>query len=231
MVNEEKRVIGIIQARIDSNRLPAKIMLDLAGQPVLKRVIQRVKASNYIHDICVATSEEKSDDLVEHVCLSWKVTSYRGSKNNVLNRYFHAAEFMNSDVVVRFTADNPLVDCRLVDECIKHILTNPDLQYVTTERDEIPYGSFAEVFTFDALKEANQKAKTTYEKEHVTPYMADSKNGMKTCYLEPPDFLKRPELRLSIDTLEDYLRVHRIFRDIVPIDAVEIKIEDIKDVW
>lgn len=230
MVKAKKRVVGIIQARIDSSRLPAKIMLDLAGQPVLKRVIQRVKTSNCIHDICVATSEEKTDDLVDHACLSWKVTSYRGSKNNVLNRYFHAAKFMDSDIVVRFTADNPLVDCRLVDECIKHILANPELQYVTTKRNEIPYGSFAEVFTFDALKEANQKARTAYEKEHVTPYMADSANGMKTCYFEPPLFLKRPELKLSIDTLEDYLRVHKIFRNVAPIDVVDIKIEDIKDV-
>lgn len=230
MVKAKKRVVGIIQARIDSSRLPAKIMLDLAGQPVLKRVIQRVKTSNCIHDICVATSEEKTDDLVEHACLSWKVTSYRGSKNNVLNRFFHAAKLMDSDIVVRFTADNPLVDCRLVDECIKHILANPDLQYVTTERDEIPYGSFAEVFTFDALKEATQKAKTAYEKEHVTPYMVDSKNGMKTCYLEPPAFLKKPELRLSIDTLEDYLRIHKIFCEFIPKSVVEIKIENIKSV-
>lgn len=230
MVNAEKRVVGIIQARIDSSRLPAKIMLDLAGQPVLRRVIQRVKASNYIHDICVATSEEKTDDLVERACLYWKVTSYRGSKNNVLNRFFHAAKLMDSDIVVRFTADNPLVDCRLVDECIKHILANQDLQYVTTERDEIPYGSFAEVFTFDALKEANKKAKTAYEKEHVTPYMVDNKNGMKTYYLEPPAFLKRPDLRLSIDTLDDYLRVQRIFCNFISMNAVEIKIEDIKSV-
>ncbi|MCH9769689.1 MAG: NTP transferase domain-containing protein, partial [Gammaproteobacteria bacterium] len=109
-------VLGIIQARMASNRLPAKIMLDLAGKPLLARVIESVRATQCIDELIVATSDDGSDDITKAFCEQNKMPCFRGSSSNVLARFYQAAKIYQPKYIVRITADNPLTSAILLDD-------------------------------------------------------------------------------------------------------------------
>ena len=169
-------IIAIIQARVGSTRLPAKVMKDLAGKPVLAHVINRVSFAKKIDGILVATTTEPADDVIESFCHENKIPVFRGSSEDVLKRYADAARLLVSEgkkvqYIVRITADCPLIDPNVIDRVISTALDGQYDYVSNTLEPTYPDGLDVEVFTSDSLFEADTKALLPSEREHVTPYI------------------------------------------------------------
>jgi spore coat polysaccharide biosynthesis protein SpsF len=165
------RIVAIIQARMGSTRLPGKVLKDLAGETVLARVVSRLRRSGLINELLVATTDQPADDAIVEECRRCSVSVCRGDQDDVLDRYFRAAQLSGAEVVVRITSDCPLIDPEITDKTIAEFLSaRPDYASNTLVRT-YPRGLDTEVMSFDALARAWQAARKPYEREHVTPYI------------------------------------------------------------
>jgi spore coat polysaccharide biosynthesis protein SpsF len=163
--------LAIIQARMGSTRLPGKVLLDLGGATVLTRVVRRLQRSQQINRIVVATTTAPADEAIVSECESLQVSCFRGSEDDVLDRYYQAARLYSGGAVVRITADCPLIDPTLVDETIR-VFKDERADYASDVLPRsYPRGLDSEVFTSAALERAWREAREPYQREHVTPYL------------------------------------------------------------
>ena len=200
----------VIQSRLSSSRLPAKALLPVAGMPAV--VLCALRAANTGLETVVATSVDPSDDLIVEALTKAGVGYFRGPLDDVLGRYELATRDLEpGSIVVRMTADNLLPDGTLVREILSSLFSQ-GLNYLGANDPRLPYGLAAELFTVDVLREANQKASNAYDREHVTPWIKRvyNRGTFKSTQLSA-DF---GYLRCTMDTLEDYLRVAKVFKDI-----------------
>tara|TARA_B000000460_G_scaffold145238_1_gene102544 strand:+ start:1300 stop:2019 length:720 start_codon:yes stop_codon:yes gene_type:complete len=165
------KVVAIISARMTSSRLPGKSLMKICGDPVLQHMLTRVKRAKLIDKIIVATTVNKTDDCISHLCKKMGVSCFRGPEQDVLKRYYLAARKYNVDPIVRLTADCPMIDPALIDETIS-VFKKGKWEYVTNAHGHYPDGMDTEIFTFSALERAHLKAKHTFAREHVTTYIA-----------------------------------------------------------
>ena len=195
----------IIQARLNSSRLPSKVMLDLGGKTLLERIYETVSKSKKIDKIIVATSNEETDDIIELKLSTLKIELFRGSLNNVLERFYFASKKSYAKNIIRVTADNPLMDGNLIDELIK-IYENNNCRY--SMFSNAIYGLSSEVFSFEALENAYKFARNDFDKEHVTPYIKDN----EIIHIEDiSERYKKPYMRATIDTLDDYIKMQKFY--------------------
>jgi len=200
----------IIQARMGSTRLPGKTLLDLQGQPVLWHVLKRVQASKRADDVIVATSTNTEDDQLERVCAEWNIKCFRGSSDNVLERFHGAAKKYGTQIAVRITGDCPLIDPAIIDLVIDG-LQNYD--YVTNVFDRnFPRGMDTEVFRYAALDHAQREATSQFDREHVTPYIRTHAELFKTSNINMPESYHFPQFRLTLDTEQDYALFKAIYQ-------------------
>jgi len=207
----------LLQARTGSSRLPAKVLLPVAGMPVV--VLAAGRAANTGRDVLVATSTEPSDDLLARMLADYEVPCFRGALTNVLQRFVDASAALNDDaIVVRLTADNLFPDGWFID-CMVEEFHRKRLDYICSGEPDcgLPYGMSVEITRVGLLREALANSRTSEEFEHVTPYIR-SRYGAR-------GFLGLAHLGLSnyrctIDTLEDYLKVARIFQ--MTVDPVQV---------
>lgn len=169
------RVIAIIQGRMSSSRLPGKILADLAGQPMLQRVFMRTSRAAAVTETIFATTTDPSDDPVAEYCDFSGIPFTRGSLYDVLDRYYQTAKQANADVVVRVTADCPVIDPALIDDVV-HTLLDGQYDFVSNRlpppfQRTYPIGLDVEVCTFAALQKAWKHASKTFHREHVMPYL------------------------------------------------------------
>lgn len=208
------KIGAIVQARYSSTRLPGKILKELpcgSGITVLGQIIRRLKRSKKINEIIVATSLEKNADRIVSVAKTEGAGCFRGSRENVLSRYYLSARRNNLDVIVRICSDCPCIDPGVVDSVIeKHIKENADYTSNTLERT-YPRGLDTEVFNFDILERTYKVAKKDYEKEHVTPYIYTNSSLFRICKVKAPKRFFWPNLRITLDTKEDYELILAIF--------------------
>jgi spore coat polysaccharide biosynthesis protein SpsF len=226
MVKRELKVAAIIQARIGSTRLPGKVVMDLCGKTVLARVIERVRAAKTVTDICVATSKDTKNDAVVTESGKNKASCFKGSENDVLDRYDKAAAELRADIIVRVTADNPLTDPSFIDLCVNKVANEG---YDFAAMKNIPYGSGAEVMRRDVLTTLSRIAKDASDREHVTSYLYKNTAGFKTVFFEPEPDLRRPDVRLTLDTAEDYDILSKFFGKFSGVDTGKIKLKDAID--
>jgi len=169
----------IIQARMSSTRLPKKVMLKIGEKPVLWYVYNRVKLSKKVNEIIIATSSDKSDDPIEKFCREENIKFFRGSLEDVLDRFYYAAKRFNFEYILRITADCPLIDREIMDKGIDlHFASsNPENTYTSNTLEyTFPDGLDIEIFSFKLLEEAWKNAKLKSEREHVTPYIRKSES-------------------------------------------------------
>lgn len=200
----------VIQSRLSSSRLPAKALLPVAGMPTV--VLCALRAANTGIESVVATSVDSSDDLIVKALTEAGIRFFRGPLDDVLGRYKSATRDLEpGSIVVRMTADNLLPDGFLVREMVSFFM-NKGLNYLGTNDRRLPYGLAAEVFTVDVLREAGRSATKPYDREHVTPWIRNKYNeGVFKSDLLDRDF---SNLRCTMDTFEDYLRVVKVFQGI-----------------
>lgn len=198
---------AIIQARMTSTRLPKKVLRELpygSGETVLHQVIKRVKAADKIDKIIVATTLDKEDDdIVKALEKEKDVLIYRGSTDNVLERYYLAAKENNLDTIVRITSDCPCIDPVVIDDLIFFHFDEQNDYTSNTQHRSFPHGLDVEVFSFLALRDAFENAKEKYETEHVTPYIYRThRDKYRIGNIESG--YNRPDIRITVDTIEDY---------------------------
>ena len=201
------KIVAIIQARMSSVRLPGKVLMELAGKPVLAHVVERVQTCRQLQGIMVATSVDPSDDVIEHWCAENKVPCYRGSLIDVLDRYVQAARACSADAVVRITADCPAIDPNIVDEVIKNFVDHGYDCYGLT--GEFPDGLDCTVFKTSALVRAWSEASLPSEREHVGPYIEKNPHIFKVGGIEK--FRRLDNMRWTLDEPRDYLFLSEIF--------------------
>jgi spore coat polysaccharide biosynthesis protein SpsF len=212
------RVIGIVQARVGSTRLPRKVLKDIVGKPLLWHVINRLKKAKLIDEIVVATTTKEEDEPIIKLAKDNDVKSYAGSEEDVLDRYYQAAKIHKADVIVRVTADCPLLDPDVVDKVIKYFLGN-DFDYVSNadnvggrkvRKPTYPDGLDTEVFSFDALERAWKEAKMSFEREHVTPYIWKHPEIFKVGSVKCNEDLSH--MRWTVDYEEDLMFVREVYK-------------------
>ncbi len=166
-------VVGIIQARMGSTRLPGKALADLAGAPFLARVIERMQHAETLDALVLATTTDPTDDPLVDLAEHLGVAVYRGSVEDVLDRFTQAARQAEAALIVRITADDPFKDPQVTDHAVRLWLAQPEaLDYVSnTLEPTYPEGLDIEVFTRAALERAWREARLPSEREHVTPYL------------------------------------------------------------
>ena len=207
------RVIALVQARLGSIRLPKKVLKNIAEKPLIEILLERLSKSHEIDEIIVATSDKEENDQLQVLIESLGYKCSRGSENDVLNRFYAAAQEFNADAIVRITGDCPLVDATIVDECIKQY-KNKNVDYVSNlEPVTFPDGLDVEVISFAALKQANNEAFSQYDREHVTPFIRNSNKFSKYSIQHHEDFSNQ---RWSVDEPEDLLVVNNIFKYFAP---------------
>ena len=203
------KVVAVVQARMGSTRLPGKVLKDLGGETVLARVVNRLRQTRLISELLVATTDQPADDAVVAECRRYSVAVFRGDQEDVLDRYFRAAQQAKADIVVRITADCPLIDPEITDKTIAAFLeTRPDYAsnaLVLT----YPRGLDTEVMTFAALERAWREARKLYEREHVTPYIYEHPTEFKL--LSVTDDVDHSDHRWTVDTAEDLDLVRAIY--------------------
>ncbi len=206
-------VVAIIQGRMSSSRLPGKILLDIGGRPMLTRVLLRARRAQLVDQVVVATTTDPSDDPVAEFCKKRGYPCYRGNLFDVLDRYYQAAKLFKADVIVRLTADCPVIDPGEIDRTIKAFFDSgadfaanrlpPPFTRTT------PIGLDTEVCSFNALKRAWNEAEAKFEREHVMPYLYDEPGRFKIVLVDhDPDY---GHFRWTVDTPADLALLREIY--------------------
>lgn len=202
--------VAILQARMSSTRLPGKVMKPLAGRPMVERQIERIRRCRTLNRIIVATSTDPSDDPLAAHLQGLGVDLFRGSLTDVLGRYRGAARaFALTGQVVRLTADCPLADPGVIDDCVR-LHARLGVDYVSNGRQPTyPHGLDVEVFGRDVLETADREAVDPYEREHVTPFIYRHPERFALAALTQD--VDESRLRWTVDTPEDFDFVERVY--------------------
>jgi spore coat polysaccharide biosynthesis protein SpsF len=205
--------VGIIlQARMGSKRLPNKVMRLLRGKPMLYHCITRL---NSVGDVYVATTNLERDTPIAELAEVEKVRCYRGSEKDVLGRYYETAKRNNIEVILRATADNPLVCPDEAKRVVQKIVNN-NLDYVSGLHEidgvGLPVGAGVEAMSFAALEESWQNGVEAHHREHVNEYILENQNRFQTVFMKCRLENSCPELHLTVDTEEDFARVDTVMK-------------------
>ena len=210
---------AIIQARQNSSRLPGKMIKNLHGRPLILRVTEQVSYSEMLEKIVVATSDEAGDDQLADLCQKNGIHLFRGDLNNVLERFIHAAEQFEIDIIIRITGDNPLTDPYMIDQLIESFKNKPDLDYINNvHRDGAVHGAGCELVTLNALRRSYQMIRDLENPEdfteHVTLHIRMNTDIFNTEKFYPQEGLSRKEISYSVDYPEDFQLVEEIYENL-----------------
>ncbi len=228
-LEERPRTIAIIQARMGATRLPGKVLLDIGGQPMLVRVVERARRAGKLDAAIVATTSKDQDNPVDELCRERGYFCFRGSQTDVLDRYYQAAKASRAEVIVRITADCPAIDPQLIDLTVE-AFQESGADFAANRLPPpwsrtYPIGLDVEVVTFGALERAWQEARQPFQREHVLPYIyegipVDALRGSKNALAASPRGFRvllvnhDPDygtLRWTVDTPEDLELVRQVY--------------------
>jgi spore coat polysaccharide biosynthesis protein SpsF len=207
---KKPRIVAIVQARTGSTRLPNKVLMEIQGRTLLEHLISRLRRATLLDGIIIATSDKPRDQAVVELCKKLGVVVVTGSEDDVLDRFFKAATVAKADILVRVCGDQPLTDPDIVDEAIRqHLHSKADYSSTMLVRT-FPQGVDAEVFSFEHLKKIHSLAKDPFQREHVTPYFYQHPEEFRLNKVLAPKELEAADIKLTVDTQEDFDRVKRI---------------------
>ena len=208
-------ILAVLQARLRSRRLPGKVLLPLAGAPMILRQVERVRRAERIDRLVVATSDQPSDDRLAQTLAEAGVETYRGPLDDVLARFVGALDAWPADHVVRLTGDCPLIDPGLIDATIDlHLKAGADYAQNRLVDKGFPKGQDVEVITAAALRRAAANASTPEEREHVTWGVWNHPETYKVVRLEPPT--DQGQVRWTVDRPDDYEFVSAVYEALYP---------------
>ncbi len=209
----------IIQARMGSTRLPGKVLKHICKKPLLLYIIETLKLSSVIDNIIIATSINKENDEIEAFAKKYKINCFRGSEENVLERFYQASQKYPDKYYFRATADNPILDINNPELSLNYLIEN-NLDYAAVRG--MPIGTILECFTKAALERAYLTATSSDDKEHVTLFMKNN-TSFNAKYLEAKTELNFPKMRFTVDNPEDFDRVEKIISKLYTKGIPDIK--------
>jgi spore coat polysaccharide biosynthesis protein SpsF len=200
-------IVLILQARMGSTRLPGKSLLPLAGQPLVARVIERIKRCRMVNQIVLATTQKPQDDPLETLARAYGIAVFRGAENDLVDRYYQAALAYNADVIVRVPADNPAPEPVQVDRTIEyHLESGNDFTstYPGILDNGWPDGIGAEVFNFDTLERVWETSTDPRNREHPHTNFYEHPELYRIGTLQCPSEFRRPDIKLDVNTRQEY---------------------------
>ena len=207
-------IVAIVQARMASTRLPGKVLADIAGQPMLARVVMRARRSKRIDRLVVATSTESQDDPIVALCEQMEFEYSRGSALDVLDRCCQAAKDFGARTVVRLTADCPLIDPDVIDQTIKEFFAaEPPADFAANRFPwgrTFPIGLDVEVCTMKALETARREADEQHQREHVMPFLYENPDRFHILHVRNDE--DYGHLRWTVDTVDDLDFIREIYK-------------------
>lgn len=212
------RVLCVIQARMNSSRLPGKVILPFAGSSIIECIHERVKRSKRVNDVLVGTSIERSDNILVKLLEEKNINYFRGSLDNVLTRFASISKEYNPDFLVRITGDCPLIDPDIIDICVENCVAGKYDYFRLLE--PYPDGLDVDIFKSSAITIANEKAKKISEREHIGQYFLNN----------PNDFLlgginlfetRHQEIRITLDEEEDYRLLQELEKNLDDIQSIK----------
>ena len=212
-MNNNTRVVAIIQARLGSTRLPLKSLLCLRGIPIINWVVWRVSQSKLLADYIVAIPDTPLDQVLADHLGQRHMPYFVGSETDLVDRYIQAARSTKADLVVRVCADNPLIWWGAIDQLISYFLEHkPDYAYNHIPRNNLwPDGLGAEILSAELLEDLGKLATLPSEREHCLNYIWNHASDFKIATFNPDDpALCRPDLKLDIDTVNDFQHLARL---------------------
>lgn len=221
-------VNAIIQARCGSTRFPNKVFANINGKPLIWHVVNRLTYAKTIDNIIIATTESANDDKLESWCIDNTISYFRGSENDVLNRYYMASEAFPSDVVVRITADDPFKEPAVIDKVVTKLIEEGYDHVTNNFPPTFPEGLDCEAFTFNALKESEQNAHNDFEREHVTQYIYHNPQKFKIGNVSSIEDLSY--LRWTIDTYSDFEMVKSVYNHRNPVNKGILLMDEIIEI-
>jgi spore coat polysaccharide biosynthesis protein SpsF (cytidylyltransferase family) len=208
--------IAIVQARMASSRLPGKVLADLAGRSMLARVVRRVERAASVDRVVVATTDQASDDPIAAECARLGVAAFRGQATDVLDRFYRAAREYRADAFARITADCPLADPALIDECVTAFAAAGADHASNAYQRRYPRGLDVEVVRTTALERAWREARLPYERAHVTPFIYARREQFQLLPVTGNE--GHSHLRWTVDTADDLRLARAIYRRLGPDD-------------
>lgn len=219
------KILMIIQARMESERLPGKSMMELAGEPLVGRILERVKKCKNLSDIVLAIPNNKKNFCLRDLAEKYNVNAFLGSEHDLVNRYYEAGKFYKADIIVRLPADNPVPEAIEIDKIISLHLSLQKRGFTSNLASifgsDYPDGIGAEVFDFSLLSEINYKQKTSKQKEHLHlnffNYESQKPIDEDWCpinTLKCPEKYRRPDIILDVNTYEQYLFMRELYQDL-----------------
>ena len=216
----------VIQARMNSTRFPNKIISDLSGAPLIERILQRVKRVKKIGKIIIATTKKREDDILVGIAKSNRVEIFRGSENDLVDRYYQAVKGKNVGHILRLPADNPIPDPTEYNRLINyHLKTNNDFSSNICDfmKNGYPDGFGVEIFTANSLKRIWRSEKRKKFREHITlnfyDYKKNKKNSkfnFKIGTVKCPKKISRPKLVFDVNYYKDYIFIKQIYEYFLP---------------
>ena len=204
-----KKVI-IIEARMSSTRLHGKVLLEVSGKPLLFYLLKRLKKVKNIDQIVIATTTNKSDDVIIKFAKKNKIDYFRGSEDKVLERVVHTGVKFKADIILSITADCPLIDISIIEQCLKTFCVN-DIDFLTNAHHRsYPDGMDVQIFKLTALKKSLTIARSLKDFEHTSYVMRKNPKIFKTYHLLAPSNLTYPDIGLTVDELEDFILIKKL---------------------
>ena len=220
------KIIATIEARMNSTRLPGKVLMPILGKPMMELMIERVRRAERIHQVVVATTTEATDDAIVALAQRLGVGCYRGSEEDVLERVLCAAQSVDADVIVELTGDCPLVEPSLVDQLVEIYVTN-DFDYVAnTLKRTYPRGLDTQVFSTAILAQVAELTSDPFDHEHVSLYIYEHPERFKLHNFESDLPERYWGLRWTVDTPLDFELVEKIYSALYPVKP-EFTLRDI----
>jgi len=208
-------ILAIIQVRTSSSRLPGKALLPVLGRPMLSWVIERVTLARTVKRIVVATTDEPDDDPIAALCRREHVECFRGSRDDVVDRFYQCAARYSPLGVLRITADCPLIDPGIIDMVVNRFLsTNGELDLVSNDGDTYPDGLDAGIYSFRALERIFRESTLRSDREHITPYIWTHPDLFSVEVIPCAQNLSR--YRLTVDYQEDFELVSKVYEALYP---------------
>ena len=221
------KVVLIIQARMSSTRLPGKSMMPLADKPLVYRMVERLKKCKKVDEIFIATSDQPEDKVLVDLANELGVSSFQGNLLDVRDRYLKTAEKSNADFIIRIPADNPMPDANEIDKLIEfHLVNNPkgfSSNLAQVNNSGYLDGIGAEIFSTKLLQESVDRSNSDIVKEHVHrnffDYSTQTPVDASWCPIASPKApaeLRRPDIILDVNTMDDYTKIKRIYDHLYP---------------
>jgi spore coat polysaccharide biosynthesis protein SpsF len=207
------KTVAIIQARMSSTRLPGKVLKVAEGRTMLDRMVERVRRASQVDEVIVATTTDPSDEPIVELCRKLGIDVYRGSLQDVLDRFYQAAVLYHADIIVRLTGDCPLIDPVLIDDVVC-ALVDQHADFACNRLPPpmartYPIGLDVEACTFAALERAWKEATEKHEREHVLPYLYAVPGRFKVVQLDYKEDLGM--MRWTLDTPEDLQLLQQVY--------------------